>query len=124
MVPAAAVGLLYSVLDSAYPRLAKTRGIDKPLVLLLMRSGTTLAGLGFGVMIAIAPEILNVWVGRVDPLAVQVMRIYAIVWILNVPAHVLSIRAITASTHRILAPLVIGEAGVSLLISIWLAAAG
>lgn len=124
VVPAAAVGLLYALLDAAYPRLASSRGRDQALVLILMRMGTMLAGLGFGVMIAIAPDILSVWVGVVDPLAVPVMRIYAIVWILNVPAHILALQSITASKHRVLAPLVIGEALVSLAISVGLAAAG
>lgn len=124
VVPRTAIGLLYAIVDTAYPRIARRPQDNSQFLRRLLRVSTLLAGLGFSVIIAAAPAILRVWVGDADPLAVDVLRIYAVTWALNVPAHILSLQAIAGARQRRLVPIVIGEAIACLALSVVLAAAG
>lgn len=124
VVPAAAVSALYALVDATYPRIARQGPTTGPLIGRLMLTATGLAGIGFTVIGALAPQILTVWVGTVDPLAVDVLRIYSLTWALNVPTHILVLRSMAARKHRILVPVVFGEAIVSVVLSVALATNG
>jgi len=125
VVPAVSLSLLYAIVDSAYPRLAgATARSSSELALMLIFAATMLAGLGFGVILAMAPTLLEVWLGTADPLSIDVMRVYAVTWALNVPAHILALQAIAAHRHRVLAPVVLAEATASFAVSVVLASFG
>ena len=122
-IPRAAVSLLFALVDTAFPRFVRSRGVDGSERRVL-RTATLLAGLGFTVLIVLAPSVLTVWLGSADQLAVDVMRTYAIAWVLNVPAHVLSLDAMARGRQGRLVPIVLVEASVTFMLSVLLAAAG
>jgi O-antigen/teichoic acid export membrane protein len=124
VVPATALAALYSLTDAAYPRIARHEPTTALLMTRLLLVGTMLAGLGFTVLGILGPVVLQVWVGVVDPIAVDVLRVYCLAWALNVPAHVLALHAMATSTHRALVPVVLGEAFASFALSVLLASAG
>ncbi|MCA8951650.1 MAG: glycosyltransferase, partial [Planctomycetes bacterium] len=100
---AAAASLLFAILGAAFPRFVAARpgerGESMAAVLFL---GTTLAAAGFGLCIVCAGPILTLWVGTAPTLATEVLVLYALMWAVNTPTHVLSSMAIAASRHRIL----------------------
>jgi O-antigen/teichoic acid export membrane protein len=124
IVPATALSALYALTDSSYPRLARQEPSTSHLVRRLIVVATALAGLGFTVMAALAPQILVAWIGTAESLAVDVLRIYSLTWALNVPAHILALHAMASWTHRALVPIVLGEAVASFVLSIVLASLG
>jgi O-antigen/teichoic acid export membrane protein len=124
LVPATALSALYALVDAAYPTIARFERTAGELISRLLLAASALAGLGFSVIVVLAPVILQVWVGQVDPLSVDVLRAYCVTWALNVPAHLLVLHAMATSTHRSLVPLVLLEGLVSFVLSITLAARG
>ncbi len=124
VVPTVSLGLLYALVDSAYPLIARRPASAGAIVLRLASAATTLAGLGFTVLIVFGPTVLTLWLGSESDTSVQVLRIFAVTWALNVPTHVLALHAIAGARHRILVPLVLGEAIACLALSIILAKAG
>lgn len=100
---AACAGLMFAVLAVAFPGFVTTRPAQRadrmaPVLFL----ACTLAAAGFGLVIAGAGPILLAWVGTAPPLAVQVLTLYALVWTVNAPAHVLSTAVIAGAQHRVL----------------------
>lgn len=121
-IPALAVGLLYVLVDTAYPRLTVLHHDDATeLTRVLMLLATLLGGLGLSVVALFGPELLAVWLGNTESLSYAVLAIYSVTWALNVPTHVLSLVAIARNRHQVLAPIVLAEAVVSLLLSVALA---
>ncbi len=123
-IPAVAASLLFALIDVGFPRLAALGPRSLPTGSVLMRASALLAALGFGVIAAEADVLLRVWVGNAPELSVTIARIYALVWALNAPGHVLVLLLISRSRHWFLGPLVLAEAVFSLSGSILLASAG
>ncbi len=121
VLPAAAVGLLYVLLDAGFPRLAAAGAGRQALGTRLAFVGCMLAALGFLTLIAHASALLVFWVGDAPQLALTVMAIYALAWSLNVPTHVLILMALARGQHGVLARIAIGEATASLIIGVALA---
>lgn len=100
---AACAGLLFALMGAAFPRFvhvpAHRRGPCMAAVLFL---GCTLAAAGFGLCITCAAPALTLWVGSSPPLATQVLTLYALLWIVNTPTHVLSSMSIATGQHRVL----------------------
>jgi O-antigen/teichoic acid export membrane protein len=117
--PAVAVGAVWVLIDTLFPRLVALGGSTlNPLLRSLVLVGSLFAGLGFGAMILHAGTILRLWVGEAPALAEDVMRLYAVAWAANIPAHVLSLGAIAHGRHGMLIPIVIVEAAGNLFISV------
>lgn len=122
LLAATAAGLLYVVIDATFPRLAAAAsGALEQQLPRLMLGGTTLGMLGFATLALTGEAVVDSWVGTAPTLSLQVLWIYAAARMLNVPTHILSIAAIARDRHTVLAPIVIGEAVASLLMSIILA---
>jgi O-antigen/teichoic acid export membrane protein len=122
LLAATAAGLLYVVIDSTFPRLAAasaTRLDDQ--VPRLMLGGTMLGVLGFSSLAMNGHAVITSWVGVAPALSLSVLTIYAASRAFNVPTHILSIAAIARGQHMLLAPIVMAEALISLVISIVLA---
>ena len=100
---AACAGLLFAIMGAAFPRFVQApparRGPTMAAVLFL---GCTLAAAGFGLCITCADAVLVLWVGSSPALATQVLTLYALLWIVNTPTHVLSSLSIAAGEHRVL----------------------
>lgn len=118
ILPAAAIGLLYMLLDSAFPRLSAAGSSRRLLGTRLVFFGCMLAALGFLTLIAHASAVLIVWVGDAPQLGLTVMAVYALAWSLNVPTHVLILMSLARGRHGVLARIAIGEATASLLIGL------
>jgi len=118
ILPAAAIGLLYMLLDSAFPRLSAAGSGRRLLGTRLVFFGCMLAALGFVTLIAHASAVLILWVGDAPQLALTVMAIYALAWSLNIPTHVLILMSLARGRHAVLARIAIGEAAASLLIGV------
>jgi len=100
---AACAGLLFAVMGAAFPRFVTARGGRRADCLAAtLFLGCTLSAAGFGVCVLCAAPILTLWVGSVPPLAVQVLTLYALLWVVNTPTHVLSSLTIAAAQHRVL----------------------
>ncbi len=100
---AACAGLLFAVMGAAFPRFVTARGGRRADCLAAtLFLGNTLSAAGFGLCILCAAPILTLWVGSVPPLAVQVLTLYALLWVVNTPTHVLSSLSIAAAQHRVL----------------------
>lgn len=123
LVPAMAAGLLFVLIDTAFPRLAGASRDDLgQLIRYMSLGGCLLAGLGFLTIVLLGSEVLTVWVGSTPPLGLQVMAVYSLAWALNVPAHVLIVTSVAQGRHTILAPIVLAEALLSVALSVVLAA--
>lgn len=124
-LPALAVGLLYVLIDTAFPRIAAVAARGGPAALApTLPLACALGALGFIVLATQASAYLTVWVGTAPALSVAVTALYAAAWLVNIPAHVLMLFAIARNAHRAVVPIQIGEAVANLALSIALAAAG
>jgi len=129
--PAVGASLLFALTTASFPALAasaRQHGEAQPLVRSLVFLASVLGAAGFGFIALNAPVLLTLWFGSAAPLAVTVAVIYSIVWLCNVPAHVLSLMATARGVHAIVAPLVWAEALVNVALSVslalWVAAWG
>lgn len=117
-----AAALLFVLVDAAFPRLsASDREDASRLQDLIMLVSCGLAGLGFGMLVLNRDLLLTVWVGSAPLLASRVLLIYGLAWALNVPTHVISIAAIGRDRHRVIGPIVLGEALTNFVLSVALA---
>ena len=106
-----AAGLLWVVLDTAFPSLAQApREEAAQRVRVIAFVGTLIGALGFGTLALHPGPLLTFWLGEAPSLAQDVMLIYAAAWMINVPAHVLTVAAMARGRHRIVAPVVVAEA--------------
>lgn len=124
-LPLAAAGLLFALLDTAFPRLVASREPerqDRSRRLILV--GSLLASLGFGSLALHAEDVLTVWVGSAVPLAVTVLVVFSLVWAANTPVHVLTLQAVAQDRHTMLGPAVICEALASIALSLVFASLG
>lgn len=122
---AAGAGLLFAVMGAAFPRFVTARaGKRSECMAATLFLGCTLSAAGFGLCIVCAAPILSLWVGSVPPLAVQVLILYALLWVVNTPTHVLSSMTIAASQHRILYVTTAIELPVNVALSVALALGG
>lgn len=124
-LPLVAVGLLFALIDTAFPRLVDSRKPerqDRSRRLLVV--GSLLASFGFGSLALHAEAVLTVWVGSAVPLTVTVLVIYSLVWALNTPVHVLVLHAVALDRHTVLGPIVICEALANIVLSLVLAVLG
>lgn len=124
-LPAAAAGLLFAILASAFPQLVRLSGarLEQKVGALLFLA-CVLAGSGFTFLAFAGESFLQVWVGAAPALSLTVLVIYCAAWACNAPAHVLSSVAMAKGRHQVLAWVVIVEAVVNLAASLALAAAG
>ena len=121
----ACAGLLFAVLGAAFPRFVTARpGNRQEHGAAVLFLGCTLAAAGFGLLISCGPALLRLWVGDAPVLAVEVLAIYALVWTVNTPAHVLSSMAIAAGRHRVLNYVVLGTVPLNVGLSVLLALRG
>lgn len=119
-VPASVMaGALWMLIDTVYPRLVAAEGqaLLSPLRLLVL-AASFLGALGLTILALSAAPLLRLWIGEDPPLAQAVIVIYALTWLLNMPAHVLALAAIARNRHQALAPLVLAEAVVNLILSL------
>lgn len=122
-VPSVLAGALWVLVDTMYPRLVTASSSIALLPLrLLILAATLLGTLALTTLALTSVPLLRVWIGNDPPLAVQVMVVYAVIWILNMPVHVLSLAAIARDRHQVLAPIVTAEAVANLVLSVALAA--
>ncbi|MBK8976970.1 MAG: glycosyltransferase [Planctomycetes bacterium] len=100
----AGAGLLFAALSATFPSFVTAprteRGARFGAVVFL---GAALATAGFGCLWWCGEDLLRCWVGAAPALAREVLLVYALVWIVNVPAHVLASLSIAADRHRTLA---------------------
>lgn len=124
-LPGAGASLLFAVLAASFPRLVSAPADQRQrLASGLLCLATTLAAAGFGTAALHANGWFELWVGTAQPLAVEVLWLYALTWTLHAPAHVLSSMAIALGRHRVLSAIVLAETFANLGLSLWLAAAG
>lgn len=90
----------------------------------LIRRAVLLAGLIGGAVyggIALqAAPLLQTWTGQASDLSVQVLTIYAVVWMVVTPTHVMMLMVIAGGRHRLIGAIVLAEAFVNLALSILL----
>ncbi len=115
VVPAAAVSALFALVDATYPRIARQGPTIGPLIGRLILTATGLAGIGFTVIGALALANSHYLGGDCRTSSRRRLpQIYSLIWALNVPAHILVLQAMASGGHRILVPVVFGEALVEL----------
>src|SRR5262249_50873437 len=104
-IPAVGASLLFALTTASFPRLsAAAREHGEALVRSLVFFAALLGGAGFAFIALNAEALLRVWFGAAAPLAVTVALIYSVVWLCNVPAHVLSLLATARGIHAVVAP--------------------
>jgi O-antigen/teichoic acid export membrane protein len=112
-----AIGVVLPAFSAAaYNRVEATPGI---LVRTLACVGL-IAGTVFGGMALEAEQALNLWIGAADPLAVAVMRLYALTFAAIVPAYVMILMLIARDQHRVVGLVVLVEAVLNLVLSLLL----
>jgi len=121
MLPTAAVGLLFVLLDAALPRFSTDPATRPALGLRLAFVGSFLAALGFATLLLHATAVLLVWLGEAPELSIQVMVVYSLARAVGVPTHVVILMAIAAGRYSMLARIAVVEATVSLTLGIMLA---
>ncbi len=123
LAPTMAVNLLYRVFDVVYPHLSAVADDTRRLesLRILNRLTSYVAGLGFGFLIAQRSEVIRLLAGEVGDVTMEVLVIFALVWLVNVPVHGLVLLLMAADRHRFLAVLVAVEAVVNVLLSLVLA---
>ncbi|MBW3633525.1 MAG: glycosyltransferase [Chloroflexi bacterium] len=122
VIPMAVAALMFVLLDTAFPRLTTlARASVGHVVRILATVGTLVAAIALGSVAASASDLLTIWVGGASDLASRVTGIYALVWLINVPVHVLVLAAIARGQHGLLVPVVLGEAVVNIGLSLALA---
>lgn len=123
VMPALVAGLVFVLLDTAFPRLTTlARASTGHVVRILSTVGVVVASIGLSAMVLSAQDILHVWLGSAPDLAVTATSAYAVVWMINMPVHVLVLAAIARGVHHVIGPVVIGETVVNLGLSLALAA--
>lgn len=106
-----AAGLLWVVLDTAFPSLAQGSAQDAAeRVRKIALIGTVIGALGFGTLALQPAPLLTLWLGEAPVLAQDAARIYAVAWMVNVPAHVLTIGVMARGRHGVVAPVEVAEA--------------
>ena len=81
-------------------------------------------GLKIGQPVVEGAKVTATVLGEIKGLAVHSLWIYAIVWTINAPVHVLATVAIAIDRHRVLAGVVIADLILNMAISLALAASG
>jgi O-antigen/teichoic acid export membrane protein len=110
-----AIGVVLPAFSAAaYRRLESTPAL---LVRSLLGIGL-IAGTLFGGVAIEAESALTLWIGSADPLAVTVMRLYALTFAIIAPAHVMILMLIARNEHRLVGVVVLAEAAVNLLLSL------
>jgi O-antigen/teichoic acid export membrane protein len=121
MLPAGAIGLLFVLLDAAFPRLARVPTTRPALGLRLILVGSFLAALGFATLLLHADAVLLTWLGEAPATSIGVMTIYSVAWSINVPAHIVILMAVAAGRHSILATIAVAEGLTSVALGVVLA---
>lgn len=128
-LPTAAMSLLGAVMAFALPQFVadERHGGAAQLHRRLPRvvfMACLLAALGFGALAALAPELLQLWVGTAPATAVTVARLYAAAWACNAAVLVLVQVAVARDRFGVLLwPTLLGSL-LNFALSLWLAAAG
>jgi O-antigen/teichoic acid export membrane protein len=118
-VPSVAAGLLFAMMDSLLGRHASASAIrQERIVAIWCEVGSLLAAVGFGTIIAVAPDILNTWIGSSTSVSADVLRLYAIAWAMNIPAHALILALISRERHSHLVPVLLVEAAGNVVLSL------
>lgn len=119
VLPMAVAAFVFALLDTAFPRLTTlAKASLGQVVRVLATVGTLVAGVALAGVAVAAPDILSVWVGASGQLEREVTAVYALVWLVNMPAHVLALAAIAKNRHGVLVPVVLCEAGVNIALSL------
>lgn len=128
-LPTAAMSLLGAVMAFALPqfvadeRLGGAAQLHQRLPRVVFMA-CLLAALGFGALAALAPELLQLWVGTAPATAVTVARFYAAAWACNAAVLVLVQVAVARDRFGVLLwPTLLGSL-LNFALSLWLAAAG
>ena len=116
---------LFPLVDVVYPRLSSIEYFQPRLAgPVLVRSLFLAASVGtvaFGGLALEGAAALTIWSGQSAALSVGVLVLYAVTYAIITPAHVLVIALIARGRHRTLALVILAEAVVNLVLSIWLA---
>lgn len=122
VIPSVVAGLIFVLLDTAYPRLATlARASIGHIARLLTTAGAFVAAMGLGAVAISGQDLLTVWLGQAPDLAIAATVAYAAVWLLNVPAHVLVLSAVARDQHYVIGRVVVVESIVNLILSLLLA---
>lgn len=122
IVPSVAAGLLFSMMDALLGRHASAPPDRQGgMLLVVTQAACLLAGVGFTLAAVRAGDVLVVWTGTSDAISVDVLRVYAAAWAVNIPMHALVLALLSRHRHGLLVPLVVGEAAANLGLSLALA---
>lgn len=123
-LPTWAVGALYRLFDVAFPALVRAPDAGEQLAMLRIvnRVACLAAGIGFGMLALERRVVIELIVGPVDPLASQVLGLFAVTWACNVPSHGLILLLTARGRHHILPFVVSGEVAVNVVLTVLLVA--
>jgi O-antigen/teichoic acid export membrane protein len=110
-VPTQAVGLLFRGYDVAFPNIvtAGEPAAQERLNADLMRLVSVVGGIGLGWIVAERGPLSTDLLGHASTTAAYVLAIFALVWIVNIPAHGLSLLLIGRDAQRVFVPLTVFE---------------
>jgi len=120
VLPGQAVALIFRGYDTIFPVLVGSRDKleQEAITHFLTRIASYSAGAGFAAVAVLRHEIVGIFLGRSSPLASTVLFIFCIVWTFNVIVHGIALLLIARERQRILAEVVLVEAGVNIAVSI------
>jgi O-antigen/teichoic acid export membrane protein len=119
LAPTQSAGLLWRAYDVVFPVLSRSSEQDQERATsLLLRVFSAVAGVGFAAVIALRRDVISIITGAESTLAQDVLVVFCLVWAINMPAHGISLLAISRGQHGVYTPVVIGEAVCNLLLTL------
>jgi O-antigen/teichoic acid export membrane protein len=117
--PTQGASMLWRAYDVVYPVLSRSSEQDQERATsLLLRVFSAVAGVGFAALIVLRRDVISIVTGAESNLAQDVLVVFCLVWAINMPAHGLSLLAISRGQHGVYIPVVIGEAVGNLLLTL------
>jgi O-antigen/teichoic acid export membrane protein len=119
LVPTQLASLLYQGYDVVFPLLTRNRVADQMrfsrLLLTVFSAG---AGVAFAGVLWTSGDVVSIFTGGRDPLAVTVLMIFCGVWALNVPNHGLSLLLMAQGLQRRIVRIVLVEAAANVVLTV------
>jgi O-antigen/teichoic acid export membrane protein len=120
LAPGQAVSWLFNGYDTVFPSLAGTqdKGGQEATTLFLTRVVSYVAGSSFCAMVLLRTDVVTVLVGHQSVLAEEVLLVFCVVWLINIPVHGLMLLLIARGRQGVFIPLVAAEAVANLVLTV------
>ena len=119
-IPSQAIYMLYTGVDTVFPALVQEDSVAVGLkaTAFLTRLASFTAAVGFTTLVLNRSLFVRTVIGARSSLADTVLLLFCLIWIVNIAAHGIALVLIANDLHRVLTPILIGEAVANIVLTI------